>query len=419
MKLFGSKKDSNNTNVSAESTEEIYRPDTTQGINVQKDPMDDFSLDGLDLDALDDDFGNLSTTPQPISQPMATTTPVTPAVATPATTTHSLDDDVFSFDDLDLGDIPPQTNTTPQTTTPTAHQSDFSAEAMDLNIFDNLDDLDLNTPTATSATTPVTTPVVTTKTDITDTASETVPAPSAPQPVLTKTDEHTPPADFDDTIDKIMAQPVSTPVPEKKKTGLFGRTATKKTVVTKQPLPAKKKDNNKLLMLLLPLLLLGAGAWYFMTQMNDEPAPAPVAAPVVKPKPAAPVASTPTVASTVTASVTASTASATATASSVSTTSSTATTATASSPTDTPVNTVSAEEILKPALPEDPAIAKEEMDRLAEQSNQLKEQEKMIEEQLAMMNELSSKKEERIKLLEQQVAQLEQQKAGKATTAKP
>ncbi len=73
---------------------------------------------------------------------------------------------------------------------------------------------------------------------------------------------------------------------------------------------------------------------------------------------------------------------------------------------------ITPEEILTPTLPEDPAIAKEELSRLSEQGAQLKEQEAMMQDQLRMMNELSSKKEERIQLLEQQVAQLEQQKAA-------
>ena len=73
---------------------------------------------------------------------------------------------------------------------------------------------------------------------------------------------------------------------------------------------------------------------------------------------------------------------------------------------------ITPEEILTATLPEDPAIAKEELSRLSEQSAQLKEQETMMQDQLRMMNELSSKKEERIQLLEQQVAQLEQQKAA-------
>ncbi|MBD3726493.1 MAG: hypothetical protein IE936_05370 [Moraxella osloensis] len=73
---------------------------------------------------------------------------------------------------------------------------------------------------------------------------------------------------------------------------------------------------------------------------------------------------------------------------------------------------ITSEEILTATMPEDPAIAKEELSRLSEQSAQLKEQETMMQDQLRMMNELSSKKEERIQLLEQQVAQLEQQKVA-------
>lgn len=73
---------------------------------------------------------------------------------------------------------------------------------------------------------------------------------------------------------------------------------------------------------------------------------------------------------------------------------------------------ITPEEILTATMPEDPAIAKEELSRLSEQSAQLKEQETMMQDQLRMMNELSSKKEERIQLLEQQVAQLEQQKVA-------
>lgn len=147
-------------------------------------------------------------------------------------------------------------------------------------------------------------------------------------------------------------------------------------------------------------LLVGAGsalaalAWFFMGQ-SSEPnkstaqtqtqtqahATPKTAAPIVKPQASA---SLPVAAEATTSSVH----------------------ATAALPAITP------EEILTPTLPEDPAIAKEELSRLSEQSAQLKEQETMMQDQLRMMNELSSKKEERIQLLEQQVAQLEQQKAA-------
>ena len=151
-------------------------------------------------------------------------------------------------------------------------------------------------------------------------------------------------------------------------------------------------------------LLVGAGlalavlAWFFMGQ-SSEPnnstvqsqtqtqahAVTKTTAPIVKPQASASLSAASTVA------VEATTSSAH---------------ATAALPAITP------EEILTPTLPEDPAIAKEELSRLSEQSAQLKEQETMMQDQLRMMNELSSKKEERIQLLEQQVAQLEQQKAA-------
>ena len=149
----------------------------------------------------------------------------------------------------------------------------------------------------------------------------------------------------------------------------------------------------------LGLSLLAVGAWVFFSQSTNAPTtvPAPVK---TAPKAAVqPVASTPAmsasgvIASTVIASEQASAAASTVV-----------------------VSTLSPQDILKPALPQDPAIAQEELDRLAQQSEQLKEQEVMIQEQIRMMNELSDKKAERIKLLEQQVAKLEQQNN---TAAKP
>lgn len=149
----------------------------------------------------------------------------------------------------------------------------------------------------------------------------------------------------------------------------------------------------------LGLSLLAVGAWVFFSQSTNAPTtvPAPVK---TAPKAAVqPVASTPAmsasgvIANTVIASEQASAAASTVV-----------------------VSTLSPQDILKPALPQDPAIAQEELDRLAQQSEQLKEQEVMIQEQIRMMNELSDKKAERIKLLEQQVAKLEQQNN---TAAKP
>ena len=170
-----------------------------------------------------------------------------------------------------------------------------------------------------------------------------------------------------------------------------------------QPLAKRKlKKRNQLGLLVGTGLALAALAWFFMGQ-SSEPNKSTVqtqtqtqtqtqahatpktTAPIVKPQASASLPAASTVA------VVANSSSAH---------------ATAALPAITP------EEILTPTLPEDPAIAKEELSRLSEQSAQLKEQETMMQDQLRMMNELSSKKEERIQLLEQQVAQLEQQKAA-------
>lgn len=166
-----------------------------------------------------------------------------------------------------------------------------------------------------------------------------------------------------------------------------------------QPLTKRTlKKRNQLGLLVGAGLVLAALAWFFMGQ-SSEPnnstaqtqtqtqahATPKTAAPIVKPQASASLPAASTVA--------------------VDANSSSAH-ATAALPAITP------EEILTPTLPEDPALAKEELSRLSEQSAQLKEQETMMQDQLRMMNELSSKKEERIQLLEQQVAQLEQQKAA-------
>lgn len=162
------------------------------------------------------------------------------------------------------------------------------------------------------------------------------------------------------------------------------------------------KKRNQLGLLVGAGLVLATLAWFFMGQ-SSEPnkstaqsqkqtqtqtqahAKPKTAAPIVKPQASASLPAASTVAVDATTSLAH---------------------ATAALPAITP------EEILAPTLPEDPAIAKEELSRLSEQSAQLKEQEAMMQDQLRMMNELSSKKEERIQLLEQQVAQLEQQKAA-------
>ena len=224
-----------------------------------------------------------------------------------------------------------------------------------------------------------------------------------PQPISLQSSDKNSDKKIIETIETIEAIETTPPV---------GLTKTKpeiKAVIAQTPNPflrppsqtlAKRmlKKRNQLGLLVGAGLALAALAWFFMGQ-SSEPNKATVqsqtqtqahatpktAAPIVKPQASA---SLPT-ASTVAVDATTSSAH-----------------ATAALPAITP------EEILTPTLPEDPAIAKEELSRLSEQSAQLKEQEAMMQDQLRMMNELSSKKEERIQLLEQQVAQLEQQKAA-------
>lgn len=71
--------------------------------------------------------------------------------------------------------------------------------------------------------------------------------------------------------------------------------------------------------------------------------------------------------------------------------------------------------ILAAPMPEDSAIAKEEIDRLDDQFLQLSEQETLLQAQLSVMGTLEEKKAERIRLLEQQIALLEQQKSTPPT----
>lgn len=66
---------------------------------------------------------------------------------------------------------------------------------------------------------------------------------------------------------------------------------------------------------------------------------------------------------------------------------------------------VNPDEILNAGIPDDPALIKEEIDRLTDTNSQITEQEKLIQEQLAMMAELTAAKEEAIALLEAQIAQ--------------
>ena len=228
-----------------------------------------------------------------------------------------------------------------------------------------------------------------------------------PQPISLQSSDKNSDKKIIETIETIEAIETTPPV---------GLTKTKpeiKAVIAQTPNPflrppsqtlAKRmlKKRNQLGLLVGAGLALAALAWFFMGQ-SSEPnkstaqtqtqtqtqtqahATAKTAAPIVKPHASASLPAASTVAVDATTS---------------------SVHETAALPAITP------EEILTATMPEDPAIAKEELSRLSEQSAQLKEQETMMQDQLRMMNELSSKKEERIQLLEQQVAQLEQQKAA-------
>lgn len=75
------------------------------------------------------------------------------------------------------------------------------------------------------------------------------------------------------------------------------------------------------------------------------------------------------------------------------------------------------EAILNAPLPETDSLAKEEIDRLADERKRLAEQEKLAAEQLAMNKQLTEMKAEQIALLEEQIAQLEATEGAK-TSAK-
>lgn len=64
-------------------------------------------------------------------------------------------------------------------------------------------------------------------------------------------------------------------------------------------------------------------------------------------------------------------------------------------------------------IPEDPALIKEEIDRLADKDEQLAEQVKLINEQLVMIQNLTKAKEEQIALFEKEIAQLEKESQAK------
>lgn len=71
--------------------------------------------------------------------------------------------------------------------------------------------------------------------------------------------------------------------------------------------------------------------------------------------------------------------------------------------------------ILNAPLPTTDSLAKEEIDRLADERQRLAEQEKLAAEQLAMNKELTEMKAEQIALLEKQIAQLETNNTGESS----
>ena len=75
------------------------------------------------------------------------------------------------------------------------------------------------------------------------------------------------------------------------------------------------------------------------------------------------------------------------------------------------------EAILNAPLPETDSLAKEEIDRLADEHKRLAEQEKLAAEQLTMNKQLTEMKAEQIALLEEQITQLEAAEGAK-TSAK-
>lgn len=302
----------------------------------------------------------------------------------------------LSFDDFDLDELPsvvePNTTVTIEDTANTSTVSQpVPSQTTDNALIFDIDNLPLAA-----------------KPDLNPSLSlEPEPHSAQPPPIAPQSSDESSDKKIIEAIETIETIETTPPIvltktkPESK--AVIAQTANPFLRPPSQPLAKRTlKNRNQLGLLVGAGLVLATLAWFFMGQ-SSEPnkstaqsqkqtqtqtqahATPKTAAPIVKPQASASLPAASTVA--------------------VDANSSSAH-ATAALPTITP------EEILAPTLPEDSAIAKEELSRLSEQSAQLKEQEAMMQDQLRMMNELSSKKEERIQLLEQQVAQLEQQKAA-------
>ena len=401
MKLFSLKKDNDSTALTSE--------DANLSSQLAENPTTGVSDNPLQLD----------TTNQPPMQ--ATNYPNTSPNTTTITNTFSLDsidlnqleDELLhgktdytadntkaadtvapkklSFDDFDLDELPsvvePNTTVTLQDTANTATVSQPVPSQTTDNALIDIDNLPL-------AAKPVSNPDLNLEPDTHSTQ---------PQPIASQSSDESSDKKIIEAIETIETIETTPPVvltktkPESK--AIIAQTPNPFLRPTSQSLAKRtSKKRNQLGLLVGAGLALAVLAWFFMGQ-SSEPnnstvqsqtqtqahAVTKTTAPIVKPQASASLSAASTVA------VEATTSSAH---------------ATAALPAITP------EEILTPTLPEDPAIAKEELSRLSEQSAQLREQEAMMQDQLRMMNELSSKKEERIQLLEQQVAQLEQQKVA-------
>lgn len=378
MKLFSLKKDNNSTAPTSK--------DANPSSPLAENPTTGVSDNPLQLD----------TTNQPPMQ--ATNYPDTSPNTPPETTAIT---NTFSLDSIDLNQLEDELlhGKTDYTADNTKAADTVAPKKLSFDDFD-LDAL----PSVVEPNTTVTTQ----DTANISTVSQPVPSQTTdnaqPQPIASQSSDESSDKKIIETIETIETTPpvvLTKTNPEIK--AVIAQTSNPFLRPPSQPLAKRTlKKRNQLGLLVGAGLALAALAWFFMGQ-SSEPNKSTVqtqtqtqtqtqahatpktAAPIVKPQASASLPAASTVA------VVANSSSAH---------------ATAALPAITP------EEILTPPLPEDPAIAKEELSRLSEQSAQLKEQETMMQDQLRMMNELSSKKEERIQLLEQQVAQLEQQKAA-------
>lgn len=383
MKLFSLKKDNDSTAPTSE--------DTNPSSQLAENPTTGVSDNPLQLD----------TTDQPPMQ--ATNYPDTSPNTTAITNKFSLDSiDLNQLEDELLhGKTDYTADNTKAANTDTLAPKKLSVDDFDLDALPSVVEPNTTVTLQEAAnTSTVSQPVPSQTTD------NTQPQPIAPQSSNENSDESND-KKIIETIEAIEAIETAPPVvltktkPEVK--SVIAQTANPFLRPPSQPLTKKTlKKRNQLGLLVGAGLALAALAWFFIGQ-SSEPnnstaqtqtqtqtqtqahATAKTAAPIVKPHASASLPAASTVAVDATTS---------------------SVHETAALPAITP------EEILTPPLPEDPALAKEELSRLSEQSAQLKEQETMMQDQLRMMNELSSKKEERIQLLEQQVAQLEQQKAA-------